>query len=201
MIEASDDPEGEKQDNPRTRERPSDQGRKAMMVIIALLLLVAAGTAWNVVSRTNAKEIEPEERTSVRPAGTIDASLQDTFATRLERRKQALRDARLPAPVRQLIPNNQPSLVQEVTKPLTPAEEWALQQELAALRALSKPMKVTGKWPDPPKEPRPAAPTLPAVEDPEVTPAAPETLDAKIDGYYKLLDQIEARQRAREVLP
>ena len=76
MIEASEDLNDPRQDNPRTRERPSDQGRKAMMVIIALLLLVAAGTAWNVVSRTNAKEIEPEPRTRVGPSGANDASLQ-----------------------------------------------------------------------------------------------------------------------------
>jgi len=172
-----------------------------MMVIIALLLLVAAGTAWNVVSRTNAKEIEPAPRTVISPTATSDASLQDTFATRLERRKQALRDARLPTPVRQLIPESQPSLIQEGIKSLTPAEEWALQQELKALRALAKPMKVTGTWPDPPKEPRPAAPAQRILDKPEAAPTAPETLDAKIDGYYQLLDQIEARQRAREVSP
>ena len=201
MIEASEDLNDPRQDNPRTRERPSDQGRKAMMVIIALLLLVAAGTAWNVVSRTNAKEIEPEPRTRVGPSGANDASLQDTFATRLERRKQALRDARLPTPVRQLIPESPGPLTQEIAKPLTAAEEWALQQELKALRALSKPMKVTGVWPKPSKEPRPAAPDQRTVDEPKIEPSPPETLDAKIDGYYKLLDQIEARQRAREVSP
>ena len=201
MIEASEDLAEAKQDNPRTRERPSDQGRKAMMVIIALLLLVAAGTAWNVVSRTNAKEIEPEPRTRVGPSGTSDASLQDTFATRLERRKQALRDAQLPTPVRQLIPESEGPLPREAVKPITAAEEWALQQELIALRALSKPMKVTGVWPKPPKEPRPAAPVQQTVEEPVNEPSMPPTLDAKIDGYYKLLDQIEARQRAREGTP
>jgi len=101
MLEPSEDPQDAREDNPRTRERPSDQGRKAMMVVIALLL--------------------------------------------------------------------------------------------------AKPMKVTGVWPDPPKEPRPAAPARRDAEELEIEPASSETLDAKIDGYYKLLDQIEARQRAREV--
>ena len=199
MIEASEESQDARKDNPRTRERPSDQGRKAMMVVIALLLLVAAGTAWNVVSRTNAKEFDPDPQTRVNVATTSDASLQDTFASRLERRKQALRDAQLPTPVRQLIPEQASPLAEETVKPLTPAEEWALQQELKALRALAKPMKVTGVWPDPPKEPRPAAPARRDAEEPEIKPASSETLDAKIDGYYKLLDQIEARQRAREV--
>ena len=120
MFEPSEDPQDATQDNPRTRERPSDQGRKAMMVVIALLLLVAAGTAWNVVSRTNAKELDPEPQTRVNVTPTSDASLQDTFASRLERRKQALRDAQLPTPVRQLIPDQASPLAQEAGKTAHP---------------------------------------------------------------------------------